>query len=338
MNTKFSQLDQAERDEMHRGLLAGQSLRTIAKSLGRSASTLSRERRRNSVPAGSYDALMAGRKAINRRRVCRPHKLAEGSALAQRVYDKLRRGWSPEQISGHLKQENPTDRSRRVSHETIYTAIYAMPKGELRRELINELRRAHKRRVKRTGGTDRRGHLSNMKSIHIRPPEVASREIPGHWEGDLIKGAGNRSAVATLVERKSRFVLLVKVKDSSAEAIYEGFIRVFRHVPSGMRKTLTYDQGKEMAWHAKLEKRLRLEIFFADPHSPWQRGTNENTNGLLREYLPKGIDLSTFSQKELNLIAQALNTRPRKCLEFKTPEEVFLFDVMALRQRVAIQI
>lgn len=338
MHTKFSQLGQSERDDIHRGLLAGQSLRTIAKSLGRSASTLSRERRRNSIAAGSYDAVVAGREATNRRRGSRPRKLAEGSALAQRVHDKLRRGWSPEQISGHLKQENPTDRSRCVSHETIYTAIYAMPKGELRKELIGELRRAHKNRVKRSGGAVRRGQLSNMKSIHIRPPEVASRELPGHWEGDLIKGAGNRSAVATLVERKSRFVLLVKVKDSTAEAIYEGFIRVFRHVPSGMRKTLTYDQGKEMAWHAKLEKRLRLEIFFADPHSPWQRGTNENTNGLLREYLPKGIDLSTFSQKDLNLIAQALNTRPRNCLKFKTPEEVFLFDVMALRQRVALQI
>ncbi len=338
MHTKFSQLGQTERDDIHRGLLAGQSLRAIAKSLGRSASTLSRERRRNSSVEERYDAVEAGRQAAQRRRTSRPHKLADGSALAQRVYGKLRQGWSPQQISGHLKLENPTDRSRSVSHETIYTAIYAMPKGELRKELIGELRRAHKNRVKRSGGADRRGQLSNMKSIHIRPPEVASRELPGHWEGDLIKGAGNRSAVATLVERKSRFVLLVKVKDSTAEAIYEGFIRVFRHVPSGMRKTLTYDQGKEMAWHAKLEKRLRLEIFFADPHSPWQRGTNENTNGLLREYLPKGIDLSTFSQKDLNLIAQALNTRPRNCLKFKTPEEVFLFDVMALRQRVALQI
>ena len=189
----------------------------------------------------------------------------------------------------------------------------------------------------RTRGQDRRGQLPNMTSIHLRPIEVAARLIPGHWEGDLIKGAGNRSAVGTLVERKSRYLLMTKLRDCSAEATLEAFTRKFRHVPPCVRKTLTYDQGKEMARHELLAKRLKINVYFADPHSPWQRPTNENTNGLIREYLPKGLDLAPISQGYLNAIARQLNDRPRKCLGFETPAEVFAREIMSLQPSVALQ-
>jgi IS30 family transposase len=210
-----------------------------------------------------------------------------------------------------------------VSHETIYQAIYLHPRGELRRSLVALLRRGHASRLPRTRGTDRRSQIPDMKSIHIRPPEVETRLVPGHWEGDLLKGAGNRCAVGVAVERMSGFVVLARMADTGAVATLNGFDAALRPIPPGLRKTLTYDQGREMAAHRALEARLGLEVYFADPHSPWQRGSCENTNGLLRQYLPKGSDLTRHSQDDLNAIALRLNTRPRVRLKGVTPLECF---------------
>jgi transposase, IS30 family len=279
---------------------SGQSIRRVAAALGRAPSTLSRELRRNgaapadgSAPSGrprtrpGYDAQRAGARARRlRHRPRRARKLARRSVLWARVCAHLRRGWSPEQIAGRLGG---------MSAETIYTAIYAMP----------------------------RGHLADLPSIHLRPPEADERLLPGHWEGDLLIGAHNRSAVGVLVDRYSLFVILVKLDGTTAEQALAGFSRAFAPLPPELRKTLTYDQGKEMALHRALAEGAGLDIYFADPHSPWQRGICENTNGLLRQYLPKGTDLSVYSQRELDAIAWNLDTRPRKSMGFNTPAEVF---------------
>jgi len=224
-----------------------------------------------------------------------------------------------------------------VSHETIYCAIYAMPRGTLRSELVELLRKSHKTRLPRTRGTARKGRLPNMKSIHLRPPEVAARIVPGHWEGDLIKGAMNRSSVGTLVERLSRYVMLVKLDGNTAEDILKGFKRRLKSIPESLRKTMTYDQGSEMALHEKLSADLHMDIFFCDPHSPWQRGSNENANGLVREFLPKGMDLSNVTHQELTAIEHALNNRPRKILNFHSPQEVFSMLTLDLVRGVALQ-
>ena len=335
MGKHYSQLTMDERNDIHRCSNEGLSLRAIARRLNRPTSTVTREVARNTV-GKSYDAARADRAALARRRRGTV-KLKAGAPLLNRVCALMAMGWSPEQVAGRLRRMNPDEPACHVSHETIYCAIYALPRGELRSELIAQLRFAHKARMPRTRGQDRRGQLPNMTSIHLRPIEVAARLIPGHWEGDLIKGAGNRSAVGTLVERKSRYLLMTKLRDCSAEATLEAFTRKFRHVPPCVRKTLTYDQGKEMARHELLAKRLKINVYFADPHSPWQRPTNENTNGLIREYLPKGLDLAPISQGYLNAIARQLNNRPRKCLDFETPAEVFAREIMNFQPSVALQ-
>jgi IS30 family transposase len=283
-----------------------------------------------------YDAARAGQQACGRRRRG-PRKLTSGSVLEREVHTGLQRGWSPQQIAGRLKQQHPDDPSERVSHETIYAYIYAQPRGELRKLLISNLRKAHKTRLPRRRGRDRRGRLRDMVSIHERPVEVLGRQVAGHWEGDLLKGAGNASAVGTLVERKSRYVLLAKLDGTDATAVLDGFTRRLRTLPPAVRLTLAYDQGKEMARHRELAQRLNIRVYFADPHSPWQRPTNENTNGLLRQYLPKGTDFSGLSQRYLTSIANALNTRPRKCLGFATPEEVLAREISQLNTTVALQ-
>jgi IS30 family transposase len=335
MGTYYSQLNMDERNQIHRCSNEGLSLRAIARRLNRPPSAVSREVARNTT-GKHYDAGGAHVAAIARRRRGTV-KLKAGSPLLNRVRALLAGGWSPEQVAGRLRRMEPDDPAWRVSHETIYCALYALPRGELRSELIAQLRFAHKARLPRSRGKDRRGQLPNMTSIHLRPIEVAARIVPGHWEGDLIKGAGNRSAVGTLVERKSRYLIMTKLRDCSAEATLEAFTRKFRHVPPGVRKTLTYDQGKEMARHEILARRLKINVYFADPHSPWQRPTNENTNGLVRQYLPKGLDLSPISQGYLNAIARQLNDRPRKCLGFETPAEVFAREIMCLQSSVALQ-
>jgi IS30 family transposase len=235
----------------------------------------------------------------------------------------LREGWSPGQIAGAMKMMWPDSPERRVCTETIYTCLYALPRGALRQELIAGLRKAHSARLPRSRGTDRRGQLPDMLSIHVRPPEVEDRALPGHWEGDFIKGAGNRSAVGVLVERSSRLVLLAKMDDATAASALTGYTRQLNSVAEPMRQSLTYDQGKEMARHAELTALTGVKVSCCDPHSPWQRGSCENTNGLLRQYLPKGTDLSIYSQEELDAIAERLNQRPRALHGYFPPISVY---------------
>lgn len=315
MGSRYEHLSAEERGAIMAMRQQGASLRSVAQALNRATSTVAREVRR--VRLGqTYDATFAGRQAARlRRQSRREHKLDPEGVLWKQVHRRLRRRWSPEQIAGKL---------RCVSHETIYTAIYAMPCGTLRRELTLLLRRQRAaRRPKGRRRNGRPGVVGDMVSIHVRPPEANDRLLPGHWEGDLIKGTANRSAVGTLVDRNSLFVMLAKVEGASALAVLEGFTATFAPLPPELRKTLTYDQGSEMALHRKLAEGLGMKIYFCDPHSPWQRGINENTNGLLRDYLPKNANLSVHSQRDLDAIAWELNTRPRKSLGFRTPAEVF---------------
>jgi IS30 family transposase len=231
--------------------------------------------------------------------------------------------WSPQQIAGTLQRMFPENPDLQISHETIYNAIYAQPRGELRRQLIACLRQGKSTRMPRSRGEDRRGQIPDMVSIHVRPPEIESRLMPGHWEGDFIKGAGNKSAVGVLVERTSRLVLLAKMEDGAAASALAGFSAKLNSIVAPMRKSLTYDQGKELARHADLAQQTNVKIYFCDPHSPWQRGTCENTNGLLRQYLPKGTDLSAYTQEQLDEIADSLNNQPRATHNFRSPLEVF---------------
>jgi IS30 family transposase len=287
---------------------------------------VSRELRRDGWhPAPRYDASNAYFGAVRRRSESRTgaRKLRPGTALFGIIASHLRAGWSPLQIAGRLRRMDPADRPGSVCHETIYGALYALPRGELRRELLGALRQGHQNRRPRSRGTDRRGFVTDDVRIAARPEEIAERLIPGHWEGDLIKGAANRSAVGTLVERTSRLVLLARMDGLDAETTRCAFERAFDQIPASLRKTLTYDRGTEMARHAQLTHNTGIKVYFADPYSPWQRASNENANGLIRQYLPKGTDLSPFGQDELNDIAERLNNRPRKVLDFLTPNEVF---------------
>ena len=334
----YTHLSLAERIEVKMGMLSGGSLRQLARSVGRSPSTLSRELKRAPLVEGVYDAVVATSAALQRRRRG-GRKLHQGSPLWSPMIDRLRCGWSPEQIAGGLKHDHPDEPERRVSHETIYCALYALPKGDLKKELLGLLRQAGRARRPRSGGKKRGQILKNITPIAARPAAVETRLIPGHWEADLIKGKGNASAVATLVERTTRLTLLAVMPDASAASALSAFTKAMQDLPSFMRKTLTYDRGSEMARHAELAERLQIDIYFADPYSPWQRGTNENTNGLIRQYLPKGIDLSPASQQYLNDIAMSLNTRPRKALGFKTPLAKYneLLQAHSLTAGVALQ-
>lgn len=335
MGSQYEQLGAEERGVIMAMMAQGSSRRAIGRVLDRAASTITRELARNGHrepsmqarmgrPRLSYDAVRAGRRAQRLRRKARVRrKLAPHGALLARVRTLLEQGWSPQQAACRLRRDHPDQPERWVSHETIYTAIYAFPRGTLRREWVALLRQ-HKGERRPTGqASNRRGQLPDLPSIHDRPAEANARVLPGHWEGDVIKGARNRSSVGTLVERTTRFVLLVKLEGATSQAALAGFRRAFLGVPETLRKTLTYDQGKEMAQYRTLEHDTGLSVYFADPRSPWQRGTNENTNGLLRQYLPKGTDLSTYSDEHLQAIAWRLNNRPRKTLDFQTPAEVF---------------
>lgn len=323
-NERYCHLGFEEREYINLELLRGMSLRTIASSLGRTPSTISREVRRNRQgKTYSYRACVA--EGLAQARACQPRRRCKlGSAWLWRYVERrLRQGWSPEQIAGRLKQDYAQDMSKQVSPETIYAALYVMPRGALRRQLLTCLRQAHKRRRPRSRGQDRRGQIPNMISIHARPAEVVGRLVPGHWEGDLVKGAANRSAMGTLVERQSSLTVLVRLNGTTADAARRGFARKLKRVPAPLRKTLTDDRGKEMAEHERLSEQIKLQVYFADPHSPWQRATCENTNGLLRQYYPKGTDFTAVTQRELNRVAHLLNTRPRKGLAFATPLEVY---------------
>ena len=327
--TKANQYEQIQYDE--RVAIAsyrarGLSIRLIARILKRAASTISREILRN-APSGQYSCIFAQKRRNRRRVYCRAQpKLHLTSALFAQVCQLLRCKWSPEQIALHLRRHFPDDSSLRVSHETIYNAIYAMPKGELRKELIALMRRAQTKRMPRSRGDDRKSRIADMVSIHVRPPEVDDRLFPGHWEADLIKGKANASAVGTLVERSTRLLILVALpgpRPASAATVLQAFTDKLRSIAGPMRQSMTYDQGSEMARHKELAASANIAVYFCDPHSPWQRGTNENTNGLVRQYLPKGTDLSGYSQQQLDAIADEINNRPRKTLNAYSPLEVY---------------
>jgi transposase, IS30 family len=321
MGRKYKQISVEERSAIAVGLSEGFSMRAIARMLKRPHSTIMREISRNGS-AIVYAPHVAQARCRKRKRR-QVGKLVSRPGLWTEVQDMMRKGWSPEQVSGKLKRMYPNDPEKHVSHETIYAHIYAHPRGGLRTELIKLLRKSHKTRRPRSRGKDRRGQLKDITPIAQRPKDVETRAIPGHWEGDLIKGKYNRSSVGTLVERTSRYVILVKLENATAPVVHQGFVREMSDVPELLRKSLTYDRGREMALHKQVAADLNLTVYFADPHAPWQRGSNENTNGLVREYLPKGSDLSAYSQAELNDIADRLNTRPRKKLDFLTPKEVY---------------
>lgn len=333
MGTQYSHLSQTDRVRIEVLMHHGAAAAAVARLAGFHRSTIYREIKRAKRSGWSvYNAHFGqlARELGRKRAGLARRKLGPnlGTPLWQHVLAGLHASWSPEQIAGRLRLVpdliNPSSRPVfSVSHETIYCAIYAMPRGALRTELVKLLRKSHSGRLPRARGQARFTGVQNMTPIALRPPEVAARIVPGHWEGDLIKGARNASSVGTLVERSSRYLMLAKLDSASSDDVLEGFTRRLRTVPDSLRKTLTYDQGTEMAQHQTLAKRLHIDIFFCDPHSPWQRGTNENSNGLLREYLPKGVDLSHFNQQQLSAIEYSLNNRPRKILGFKTPYEVF---------------
>ena len=302
----------------------GLGLRAIAEVLGRNPGSLSRELRRNVGSDGAYLSASAQLATQARRRAARPvPKLDPDGPLWPLVSHLLGWLWSPQQIAQTLRRMWPEQPEMHVSHETIYTAIYAHPKGDLRKQLIACLRQGRSTRKPRSAGEDRRGQLPEMVSIHVRPPEVNDRLMPGHWEGDLIKGAGNKSAVGVLVERTTRLVLLAWMPDATAESALAGFTAKLNSITAPMRQTLTYDQGKEMARHRELARNTAMRVYFCDPHSPWQRGTCENTNGLLRQLLPKGTDLSVHDQQALDSIADLLNNRPRQTLGWRSPIQAF---------------
>jgi IS30 family transposase len=329
MPIRYHQLTSAERATIMTRLAEGQRESAIARELGRSRSTISRELERNgarldrdSGQRKPYDAIEAHEEAQVRAQAPGTRKLAAGTMLMEMIRRDIRQGWSPQQIAGKLKAANPDDSSKTACHETIYAAIYCMPKGDLKMELVACLRQRYAKRRPRSRG-DHRGKIPDLTSIHVRPPEVEDRVVPGHWEGDLIKGAGNRSSVGTLIERTSRLTMLVRMDNATADGTLAAFTKAFSLVHGSLTKTLTYDQGREMMRHKDLETATGLKVYFCDPHSPWQRGSNENTNGLIREYLPKGMDLSKVTQDELDVIAAKLNNRPRKMHKFKSPLEVF---------------
>jgi IS30 family transposase len=323
-------LSLAEREEISRGLSVRSSLRGIARRLGRAPSTISREVSRN---GGSecYRAAASDRAAWDRALRPKLCKLACEPTLRRTVSAKLRRKWSPEQIAGWLKRVFPKEAQSQVSHETIYRSLYIQARGVLKKELLAHLRARRTIRRSRHASLKRKGlgQIKDMVSIRERPASVEDRAVPGHWEGDLIGGSRN-STIATLVERHSRYVVLVKVANKDTQSVISALIKQSQRLPRELYKSLTWDRGKELADHPRLTLATDIEVFFCDPHSPWQRGSNENTNRLLRQYLPKGTDLSVHSQAKLSAIARQLNERPRKTLQYQTPAEMFAICVAAI--------
>ncbi len=312
-----------ERDEISRGLKGRLSLRCIARHLQRSASTISREVKRNGG-TGHYRAVQSDQAAWDRARRPKLCKLACNSPLCRTLSRKLQLNWSPEQIAGWLKRAYPQEEHNQVSHETIYRSLFVQARGVLKGELVEHLR--SKRTMRRSKhatekGVDR-GQIKDMVSISERPASVEDRAVPGHWEGDLISGPKN-SYIATLVERHTRYVMLAKLPDKSTQTVVSALIRQAKTLPTELYKSLTWDRGKELTDHRRFSLATDIDVYFCDPRSPWQRGSNENTNGLLRQYFPKGADLSVYSQAYLNTVARQLNERPRKTLGFETPAERF---------------
>ena len=319
-------LSQDERIEIADMLRQGRSLRQIAARLGRSPSTISREVRGNTGPTGEYGPHRAQQTGSVRLRRPKPAKIASNPALRAIVRGKLDARWSPEQISGWLRGEFPDNGGMRVCHETIYRAIYVQARGELRRDVAKCLRTGRAKRRPQGDTASRRPRFREpMAMVSERPAEVADRAVPGHREGDLICGAASRSAIGALVERTTRFCILPRLPDGhGAEQVQQAIIRKMGRLPEPVRNSLTWDQGAELALHEGITAALDMDVYFCDPHSPWQRGTNESTNGLLRRYFPKGTDLSVYPEAYLDAVAEELNDRPRKTLGFKKPSEEFV--------------
>lgn len=316
-----------EREDISLGLAQGKSRRDIAAMLQRSPATVSREIRRNNYIYGSYQY----RASIAHARACRrshtnhkKRKLDTNERLRRFVLEQLNERWSPEQIAKRLKMLYPTDATMRISHESIYSYLYVWPRGELRKIVLKCLRRRHKYR--REYGKTRNKHraIQDFISIEERPQEVADRIVPGHWEGDLVMGRKNASALGALVERTTRMTFLVRLVNKDALSVRTAFSRKFKHLPDGLKRSLTYDNGQEMAEHKLFTKNTRIQVYFAHPHSPWERGTSENTNDLIRQFFPQGTNFNTISRAQINKVQNMLNDRPRKVLGFYTPHEAFV--------------
>lgn len=312
-----------EREEISRSLVTGLSLREIARRLHRAPSTISREIQRNGGQA-LYRATKADLSAWDRARRPKICKLAKRGMLNHIVSSKLQLQWSPEQIAGWLKHFFEGDKENEVSHETIYRSLYIQTRGALKKELLEHLRRTRAMRRSRhhTQKTENHGRIVGAVSISERPASAEDRAVPGHWEGDLLFGSHN-SQIATLVERQTRYVMLVKVGGKDTETVINALIENARRLPQELYKSLTWDRGKEMAGHKRFTLATDIKVYFCDPQNPWQRGSNENTNGLLRQYFPKGLDLSDYTQEKLDEVARRLNERPRKTLHYQTPAQQF---------------
>lgn len=334
MTTPYKRLSFRDREEISRGIWANESFAAIGRRINRPTSTIFREVRKRVKYRLCYRAESAQQDSDLRKARGSPKILETRPLLQAYVYGKLRQEWSPEEIAKRLKLEYPQDTVMRISHETIYQHLYCLPRGQLRKELLQRLRQRRKMRKHRGILNARRSNISDLISISERPKDAEGRIVPGHWEGDLILGKRRESAIGTLVERATRLTLLVPLSAKDAFAVRSAFTQAFKRIPRRFKKTLTYDRGNEMAQHRLFSKETKIRVFFADPYSPWQRGTNENTNGLVRQYFPKGTDFHQVPPAALKEAEQRLNSRPRKVLEFYTPAEKFY--ELITKQKIAL--
>lgn len=325
-NYYYQRLSSEDREEISRGLVIELSIRDIARNLARAPSTISREVHKGRANRYTYRAHKAQKRALRNAKYRREGKckLMAAPELWEYVHAKLRLKWSPEQIAQALKKEYPVNEVMRISHEAIYNYLYVLGRGELKKELLNCLRQSHKRRRKRSRTKEAAPRkLEDMLSIEERPAEVENRTVPGHWEGDILIGRNRQSALGSLVERTTRTTVLVPLRSKKAREVRKAFAREARRLPEQMRLTITYDQGREMAEHKLFTKATKMKVYFAHPASPWERGTNENTNGLIRQFFPKGTDFNKVTRKEIKHAQDLLNGRPRKVLDWETPYDSF---------------
>lgn len=323
-NRGYQRLALNEREEISRCLAQGKSFREIARVISRHVSTVSREVKQAGMNKYTYRAARSDRRAVRNagKRKKGKHKLGTNRQLWEYVQDKLALRWSPEQIARSLKKLYPDGQAMRISHEAIYTYLYVLPRGELKKRMLEMLRRERKRRHKRKNAGKIERKLEDMISIEERPAEVADRTVPGHWEGDLLIGRNRQSALGSLVERTTRFVALVPLRDRTAEEVRKAFAREMKSLPAQLKRSLTYDQGREMAEHKLFTRDTNMRVYFAHPASPWERGTNENTNGLIRQFFPKGTNFNKVTRKEIKDVQDMLNGRPRETLNWENPSEV----------------
>lgn len=336
MTTSYTRLSPEDRETISRGLAAGWKLKTIAAIIRRHPSTITHEVQKNCRYRRCYRAVQAQDRAEEtRHRQKQQRKMDQYQPLRDYVLAQLRSKWSPEEIAKRLVVDYPVDATMRISHESIYTYIYCLPRGELRKELIKCLRQERNMRKRRKNAHAKRSSITNAISIQERPSGVADRTIPGHWEGDLIIGKDQQSALGTLVERTTRYLLLVPLVSRNAVAVRTAFAHAVKKLPRTLKRSLTYDRGTEMAEHELFTAETKIQVYFADPQSPWQRGTNENTNGLIRQYFPKGTDFRAITRKDVQQVQDQLNDRPRKVLKFLKPNEVFL--QLLTHQKIALE-